>query len=628
MTTLDHILELTGPAVLLPIPKGKKGPTRTGWQTLSLGDMTTEHLAGLNHGNNIGVLLGEASQGLCTIDCDAQEGLDTLLELNPSLAATLQSRGARGGNLWLRITGSFPKSCKLMVADGSAFGEWRADGNQTVIHGTHPSGCVYKRNDKPVLEVSFDSILWPEGMRLPWIKPEPAQAPASYTPNDAGRATRFVDRFARDIRFVHDRSLWMTWTDNRWRPDRDGSVLRLAVKLSGEMLAAAALITGTSKADQQAREQAAQEALACGDRRNIQDFLELAKVDIRILLASDKLDADLWTVAAQNAVVDLKTGIARDFTRSDFTTRELGTPADPQAECPRWIKFMEEVFPDESVRNFVHKAAGYTLTGDTREQVFFFAFGTGRNGKSKFVEALEHVMGTYGVRAGKGIVAANGRGDFPKGEVAELAGARLACASETGEGERMNEELVKDLTGSDFMRGEHKYERGFRFKPVCKLWICGNHKPTIRGTDGGIWRRVRLIPFLQTFEGTADDRNLSAKLAAEAPGILNWLIQGCQLWRDEGLEAPDPIRQAVDSYRTEEDTLADFIGECVTEDVDANTSHADLFRSYQFFCGESGIRFPLTAKLLAKKLRERGWRDVRTASSFCFWRAVGLRRSE
>ena len=209
---------------------------------------------------------------------------------------------------------------------------------------------------------------------------------------------------------------------------------------------------------------AAGEALSFGDRKNISDFLALAKVDQRILLPVSQLDNDPWIVGAKNAVIELKNDTVREYSRHDYITRTLGCEVDPQATCPRWKQFMEEVFPDSELRHYVHKAIGYTLSGDTREQCFLFCYGTGHNGKSKLLETIEHIFGELSSRAGKGIVSASYRGDYPLRELADIVGARFILASETEEGERLNEGVIKDLTGSDSLRAEHKYERAFKFR--------------------------------------------------------------------------------------------------------------------------------------------------------------------
>jgi hypothetical protein len=157
----DKILSLTGEAVLVPIPTREKGPRIKGWQSITLEEMTPRYLSQLDA--NIGVVLGKASKGLCTIDCDGDEIFAQLLEVNPHLTETLHSHGARGGNVWIRIEGEFPASGKIRDQHGGELGEWRADGNQTVIHGIHPSGINYTRNEKSVLTVPYHDINWPTG---------------------------------------------------------------------------------------------------------------------------------------------------------------------------------------------------------------------------------------------------------------------------------------------------------------------------------------------------------------------------------------------------------------------------------------------------------------------------------
>ena len=485
--------------------------------------------------------------------------------------------------------------------------------------------------------VSSDPGAWYHPEAVPLAEPaSPAapEAPAAsqmagaaagagdYTRNDAGRAERFVARYREDIRFVPERGVWVTWEEGRWRVDHDGAMERRAVALSHEMLAGAAALVAVEENERRLR--LGREALECGQLRQIRHYLALAQSERSILLPVERLDADPWTLGAGNAVIDLRTGAARGYGREDYVTRRVAAEAQAGAECPRWRRFVEEIFPDEEVRHYVHKAAGYSLTGDMREQCFFFLHGTGRNGKSKFTETLEHVLGGYALRAGKGIVAARPGSDYPLREMADLAGVRFALASETAEGERLNEGVIKDITGGDSLRAEHKYERSFTFRPQCKLWIAGNHKPTIRGTDTGIWRRVRLIPFTRTFEGAEDDRNLGAKLRAEAPGILRWLVEGCLLWQREGLAPPSTVRSAVEDYRTEEDVLANFIDDCVRMELENLVPHPVLYQTYLDWSQSNGVRHPFGARVLAKRLRDRGWNHTRSREFRCLWRGISL----
>jgi putative DNA primase/helicase len=464
--------------------------------------------------------------------------------------------------------------------------------------------------------------------RLDATRDEPLNV--GYSHNDAGRAERYVDRFIDDVRYVPDRDLWFTWCDDRWQIDRDGAIVRLALLMSREMLAeiddmlAEAYKRRASEDEIREIGGLKKEPWNCGNRRSIQNYLELAKVDTRIHLDSSCLDKDPWVAAAPNGIINLKTGEWREYSREDFNTRALGYEIDPNARCPRWEKFMEEVLPDPEVRRFMQKAAGYSLTGDTREQAFFFLFGNGKNGKSVFTKTLSRAFGSYAQTIGKGITTSNARGDYPEKEIAALVGLRFGCSSETAQGDRMNEGVIKDLTGEDSMTGRKLYKEEFSFYPILKLWIFGNHKPSIKGNDFGIWRRVRLIAFEENFEGRADE-NLTEKLKAEASGILNWIIQGCLLWQIEGLKPPSNVVQAVQDYQAEEDTLADFLEEAVEESTSGGgIPHQNLYKKYLIFCESNGIRFKVTSKKLAKTLKERGWRSGKKSYSKCVWQGVSL----
>ena len=181
--TAQELLDLLGPAALLNVQRGAKNPILTGWQKLSIKDMTPEYLNGLNGENNVGVSLGPASENLCTIDCDDIELARQFQLSNPKLAASLMSRGERGANFWIRIKGDYPKSCKLRTKDGGKWGEWRAEGNQTIIQGFHPCGISYRHNGKHPVEIAFEKIIWPDDVELPWVpKPEPEPEPAAPPP--------------------------------------------------------------------------------------------------------------------------------------------------------------------------------------------------------------------------------------------------------------------------------------------------------------------------------------------------------------------------------------------------------------------------------------------------------------
>jgi len=168
ISTADAVLKLTGPAVLLHIAHKTKIPTSKGWQKLTQEDCTPEYLSRLTQ--NIGVSLGTTSGGLYTIDCDTDEAFCEMLDYNPQMHETLHSHGVRGGNFWVRISGEVPKSGKLKTLNGASVGEWRGDGNQTLIQGTHPEGVAYSNNGKKVATIEFSELKWPKDWKLPWKK--------------------------------------------------------------------------------------------------------------------------------------------------------------------------------------------------------------------------------------------------------------------------------------------------------------------------------------------------------------------------------------------------------------------------------------------------------------------------
>jgi putative DNA primase/helicase len=232
---------------------------------------------------------------------------------------------------------------------------------------------------------------------------------------------------------------------------------------------------------------------------------------------------------------------------------------DPNAECPRFEQFLPEVFEGKvEVIDYVHRAVGYSLTGDTSEQCLFPCWGKGSNGKSVFLKTIRLVTGGHGHNTPFSTLDYQSRNAIPS-DVADLAGKRLVTASETAESTRLNEDRIKALTGGDPVTARHLYGRWFTFEAEFKLWLAVNHKPRVQDDSHGFWRRVRLIPFTRRFSAKEIDKHLDAKLAAEAPGILAWAVRGCLKWQREGLEPPEVITRATAEYREEQDPLAEFI---------------------------------------------------------------------
>jgi putative DNA primase/helicase len=219
--------------------------------------------------------------------------------------------------------------------------------------------------------------------------------------------------------------------------------------------------------------------------------------------------------------------------------------------------------------------AGYALTGDTREQVLFILYGTGANGKSTFLEVLRALLGEFARQTDFSTFLVRSS-DTVRNDLAKLAGARFVTAVEAEEGRRLDEALVKQLTGGDRITARFLYKEFFEYDPQFKIFLATNHKPVIWSPGEAIWRRIRLIPFAVTIPEAEQDHTLVAQLCTELPGILRWAVQGCLAWQQEGLGIPEEVQQATAAYRQDMDALAGFLASCCVKGPDEQATSKAL----------------------------------------------------
>jgi putative DNA primase/helicase len=264
---------------------------------------------------------------------------------------------------------------------------------------------------------------------------------------------------------------------------------------------------------------------------------------------------------------------------------------------------------------FLQKISGYELTGSVLEQCFFILYGTGANGKSTYLEVKQELFGNYARPTEFRTLLDKGKNsDAVRNDLAALKGLRLVTSVEVGKEQRIDESLIKQLTGGDTITARFLFKEFFDFRPEFKLELAANNKPQIRGVDHGIWRRVRLIPFEVTIPEEEQDRNLLQKLKEELPGILNWCLRGHQMWLGEGLESPPEVEEATESYRAESDFLANFIQECCWSEADEpplgtelKVSAQELYRTYEAWCLGPGASDSVKKVKFGKMMKERGY---------------------
>lgn len=448
-------------------------------------------------------------------------------------------------------------------------------------------------------------------------------APAAITDTlvtDLTNAQRLVAEHGQDLRFCHPWGKWLVWDGRRWRQDDTAEVMRRAKETVRSMYAQAAVI-----ADGETRKRFLKDVIESESRARLNAMVALAASEPGIPVLPDELDQDPWLLNVANGALDLRTGELRPHRREDLITKLAPVEYDPDAQCPLWLAFLARIMDwNEALINYLQRAVGYTLTGNTGEEVFFMPYGTGRNGKSKFLGAIEHILGDYARQTRPETLMVKQNQNTIPNDLAALKGIRFVPTIETAENQRLAESLVKQLTGGDRISARFLYSEFFDYKPTFKLWLASNHKPVIRGTDNAIWERIHLIPFDVTIPEAERDKHLSEKLQKEAPGILAWAVQGCLLWQAEGLAPPAEVRAATAAYREEMDVLALWLNECCIIDPAVRVAAGDLYSSYCNWCEANGER-PLSQRAFGMRLTERGFTRARGgASGRYFWNGLGV----
>ena len=450
--------------------------------------------------------------------------------------------------------------------------------------GTHPRGA--KLEDAPG----------------PPASPDPTQAPrpdAVFKLTDSGNAEYFAHHYGTDLRYDHRRSRWLMWNHQRWQPDGIAAVRRLAKLAMRQRLRDAARLE-----DGDARTRLAKWALSSEIPRPARCADLLAQAEPPIADTGDEWDRQPMLLGVRNGVVDLCAGTLRAGARDDRITMSTAVAYKAEATCPRWTRFVQEIFAsDKELVDYVHRALGYSISGDTSEQIFFVDVGAGANGKGTLLTILSEVMGDYAYTMPFATVELTQRTAIPN-DLAALVGRRFVIASESNDGSRLNEARLKALTGCDPITARFLHSEFFTFRPVAKFWLSVNHKPIVRDDSHGFWRRLRLIPFTQTFPV---NRSLADELRAEAPGILAWLIRGCLAWQGEGLVPPPAVLEATEIYETDSDPLAAFLDEAIDRVSGSEVSARDLYAHYRDWANRRGYsdRERLTANGFGRKMAER-----------------------
>jgi len=436
--------------------------------------------------------------------------------------------------------------------------------------------------------------------------------------NDEWNAKRLLERHREWIRNCDNLGGWHVWNGKAWIVDEVHSITALArdtVKTFYDYL---------HGMDEDAQKAFIKHIRSSGNEAKLKAMANVARSWPNVSVRSDDFDSNPYLLNCQNGVIELKTGKLISHAPDLLLTKICNTHYDSSATCPEWDKFLNTIFQkNEKLIAFIQKAVGYGLTGDVSQQIFFILHGDGANGKSTFVETIYKILGGYAAITPTATLIAKRGNEIPN-DVARLKGARFIISSELERSKLLDEALVKRFTSEEPISARFLRQEFFEFKPTGKIFLSTNYKPTIRGTDDGIWRRIRLIPFDHKFEGAERIENFAEKfLLPELPGILAWAVRGFLRMQKEGMKPPDIVMSATDEYKSAEDGVGAFLEEfCELKDY-MTVSVSDLYEAFK-----ENSDFYMKKKDFNDYLEKHGYKKERLTSGYqkgrFIWKGIGL----
>lgn len=424
-----------------------------------------------------------------------------------------------------------------------------------------------------------------------------------YTYDDTGNALRFRDANAGLIHYNHVDGCWIYWDGVRWASDENGEIKRRADKMLADMAKDL-----KEMQDDPAYNAYKKHLSRSRSHRGKEGFIAEARHLEGVPVLPSEMDRAGNAFNVRNCLISLKTGRTAEHDKKYMISKLAPVTYDENAKCPRWDRFIEEITcGDKSLQLYLQRMIGYCMTAYTKEQCMFFLYGNGSNGKSVFVDTIAYMLGEYVASCQPETVMMRDRNNTARGDLARLKGARMVVTSEPNDGCRLDEGIVKQMTGGteNKLTARFLYGREFEFSPEFKIVMSTNYKPVIKGTDNGIWRRVRLIPFTAEFTKENRDPQLIEKLRRELPGILNWAIAGAVGWCKEGLPPCAIIDEAGQEYRSEMDRVQQFLDDCTTRSESSSTQASTLYKCYKAWCSEQGDRFPVGSTKFFMELKRR-----------------------
>lgn len=404
------------------------------------------------------------------------------------------------------------------------------------------------------------------------------------------------------------RHCWYIYDGRVWRPDNHSlRIFEMAKDLHDELLTFANTITS-----EDTRKRFLDRVHLLDQKKYRDIMVKDAGADKTITVQMDAFDRDKYLFNCHNGTINLRTGEFRPHTPDDRLTKLTEVDYDPDATCPRWLTFMDEVFEGDKDRiRYLQKAIGYAMSGDTRLECMFILYGpTSRNGKGTTMETVLRILGEYGRTAKPEMLSKKGFADSsgPSEDVARLNGARMVNVSEPEKSMVIDASLTKQMTGNNTLTARYLRENSFEFKPQFKLFIDTNHLPQISDMTLFESDRIRIIPFNRHFEENERDIDLKSFFAKpeNLSGILNWCLEGFRLYQKEGLKMPESVASATQEYRDRSDRISMFTKQCLERKAGQELRSSAIYTRYKDWCSENGFKYENAANF-KKKMETAGF---------------------
>ena len=628
---------------------------------------------------NIGIVCGVTSN-ITVVDADTQEAVDMLEGMN--LPDTLKVKTKKGYHYYYKYCANPVLSNAVRIVEGV---DIRTQGGQVVAPGSqHVSGFIYswfnegtpiaefpqaledlftasaqktRENNKDVsniaegsrnssltslagsmkhLGMSYEVVLAAtmstnSGFSDPLPDSEVETIVRSicryeanekkYKCTELGVAERFIAKYDSVVRFNVNSGNWMIYDGIRWAEQSTDKRSLLCSTVTDKIIALIRSIPNEVPKESEYRKAYEDFARSLESANKLKGLHGLIAGSVPANM--EQFDKNPFILNLLNKTINLSTMEIKEHSPKDYLAKVMPVNYDASAQCSLWSQFVSTVFNnDTELISFIQRAVGYTLTGDTTEQVFFTLYGSGANGKSVFLDTLLHLFGAYGQQSTFSTFLSKAGDGGIRNDIAGMAGARFVSAAESGVFKTLDDALIKDITGGKSVKARFLHKEFFEFTPQMKLWLATNHKPNIYDDSNGMWRRVKLIPFNVTIANENQDKNLYYKLLKELPGILNWCLEGFKQWKTHGLGKCDSIDVATSDYKVTMDLLGQFIDEKVTLNNASTIKSSALYSSFSEWCKQNGEN-PWTNKTFSIKMCDKGYKKIRVTDGIV-WQGLEI----